>query len=258
MPAQRGFTLLELLVVIAIAGLMTGLAVASLDSGKAPLQQALERLAAAARAQAELAVHGGQVRGLRWNGQRPEFVQLGEGGQWRVAQVALGELAARLIAAHAPAAYESGHELSLLQPDGPVCVQAQPMLLELALRNLIANALRHTPPGTQVAVEVWQDARACGVSVSDDGQRAGAAAVDAAATHGLGLGLRLVERMAEQIQIARRPARIRIRYLAGITPDMRVIIAGRVYQIIAGPSMLGRREAIELMVEEHSSEGTAP
>jgi len=39
---------------------------------------------------------------------------------------------------------------------------------------------------------------------------------------------------------------------------MRVIIASRVYQIIAGPSMLGRREAIELMVEEHSSEGTAP
>ncbi len=66
------------------------------------------------------------------------------------------------------------------------------------------------------------------------------------------------ERMAEQIQIARRPARVRIRYLAGITPDMRVIIAGRVHQIIAGPSMLGRREAIELMVEEHSSEGTAP
>ena len=66
------------------------------------------------------------------------------------------------------------------------------------------------------------------------------------------------ERMAEKIQIARRPARIRIRYLAGITPDMRVIIAGRIHQIIAGPSMLGRREAIELMVEEHSSEGAAP
>ena len=66
------------------------------------------------------------------------------------------------------------------------------------------------------------------------------------------------ERMAEQIQIARRPARIRIRYLAGITPDMRVIIAGRINQIIAGPSMLGRREAIELMVEEHSTEGGSP
>ncbi len=66
------------------------------------------------------------------------------------------------------------------------------------------------------------------------------------------------ERMAEQIQIARRPARIRIRYLAGITPDMRVIIAGRVHQIIAGPAILGRREAVELMVEEHSSEGATP
>lgn len=106
MPAQRGFTLLELLVVIAIAGLMTGLAVASLDSARAPLQQALERLAAHARAQAELALHGGQVRGLRWNGHRPEFVRMVEGGQWRVEPVALGEWPAGLRpdwrASHAP------------------------------------------------------------------------------------------------------------------------------------------------------------
>lgn len=66
------------------------------------------------------------------------------------------------------------------------------------------------------------------------------------------------ERMADQIQIARRPARIRIRYLAGITPDMRVIIGTRVHQIISGPATLGRCEAIELMVEELSSEGAAP
>ncbi len=113
--------------------------------------------------------------------------------------IALGEVAADLIAAHAQQAHDSGHELSLVQPDAPVTVRVTPMLLELALRNLIANALRHTPPGTQVAVEVWQDAHGCGVSVSDDGQRAGAPVVSAAATHGLGLGLRLVERMAEQM-----------------------------------------------------------
>lgn len=91
MPTQRGFTLLELLVVIAIAGLMTGLAVASLDSGKAPRQQALERLASAVREQADLALHNGEVRGLRWDGQRPELVRLVEGGQWRAEPVALGE-----------------------------------------------------------------------------------------------------------------------------------------------------------------------
>jgi hypothetical protein len=39
---------------------------------------------------------------------------------------------------------------------------------------------------------------------------------------------------------------------------MRVIIDTRIHQIISGPAMLGRREAMEFMVEEHSSEGAAP
>ena len=114
-------------------------------------------------------------------------------------RVALGDLAARLVAAHAPAAYDSGHELALQQPDGePVLVRGQPMLVELALRNLIENALRHTPGGTQVEVAVWRTPQAHGVSVSDDGQRAHAAS-PAAEHGGLGLGLRLVERIAEQV-----------------------------------------------------------
>lgn len=66
------------------------------------------------------------------------------------------------------------------------------------------------------------------------------------------------ERQAESIQIRRRPARIRIRYLAGLAADMRVIIDNRIHQIISGPAILGRREAMEIMVEELSSEGAAP
>ncbi len=66
------------------------------------------------------------------------------------------------------------------------------------------------------------------------------------------------ERLADSIQIGRRPARVRIRYLAGLAADMRVIIDTRVHQIISGPAMLGRREAMEIMVEELSSEGAAP
>jgi len=113
--------------------------------------------------------------------------------------VDLGELAAELIAAHVPAAHASGHELSLQQPEQPVRVKAPPMLLELALRNLIENALRHTPGGTQVRVAVWADAGSLGVSVSDDGGRAGARLERAAESGGLGLGLRLVQRIAEQL-----------------------------------------------------------
>jgi two-component system, OmpR family, sensor histidine kinase QseC len=120
----------------------------------------------------------------------------------------IGGLAAELISRHAQLAHETGHELSLLQPEGGVQVRAQPMLLELALRNLVENALRHTPAGTQVCIEVWQTPQAMGLSVSDDGRRgpaptqhlpAGSAAVAPADTAGLGLGLRLVERIAEQL-----------------------------------------------------------
>jgi len=66
------------------------------------------------------------------------------------------------------------------------------------------------------------------------------------------------ERLADSIQIGRRPARIRIRYLAGLAADMRIIIDNRVHQIISGPATLGRRETMEIMVEENSSEGAAP
>ncbi|MGB8974170.1 MAG: type II secretion system minor pseudopilin GspH [Pseudomonas capeferrum] len=90
MRREQGFSLIELLVVLAIAGLMTTLAVAWLDSGKTNVDQALQRLAAETRTQAALARHAGQLRGLRWTGQRPEFVRR-EGNAWVVETVALGD-----------------------------------------------------------------------------------------------------------------------------------------------------------------------
>ena len=85
MRRQRGFSLLELLVVLAIAGLMTGLAVAALGSAST----------AAVRAQAALARHAGQVRGLRWTGKRAEFVRR-EAGRWVVEAIELGDWPAGL------------------------------------------------------------------------------------------------------------------------------------------------------------------
>jgi two-component system, OmpR family, sensor histidine kinase QseC len=66
------------------------------------------------------------------------------------------------------------------------------------MRNLIDNALQHTSPGTQVCVEVEQLPGRVSVSVSDDGQRADSERTTVAQP-GMGLGLRLVERIAEEM-----------------------------------------------------------
>ncbi len=66
------------------------------------------------------------------------------------------------------------------------------------------------------------------------------------------------ESAADGLVIATRPARIRIRYMSGITSDMRLIVHGatdRLMQIVAGPAELGRREGIEMMATEYSTQG---
>ena len=107
--------------------------------------------------------------------------------------VDLRACAAHVLSDRAQAALDSGHELALQDGGAAVVVQAQTMALELAIRNLVDNALRHTPAGTRIEVSVWSDAQAQGVAVED--WPSGHARDRAPDTDGLGLGLRLVERL---------------------------------------------------------------
>jgi two-component system sensor histidine kinase QseC len=74
-----------------------------------------------------------------------------------------------------------------------------PLLLELALRNLVENAVSHTPRGTHVEVQL--DAQQGWLQVGDDAQQAGRAPpkdsqAGAIRALGLGLGHRVVEKIA--------------------------------------------------------------
>lgn len=66
------------------------------------------------------------------------------------------------------------------------------------------------------------------------------------------------ERIDSSISMAERPARIRCRYRSDITSDMRVLYNGRTLRIASGPVELGRREGLEMIAVEMTTEGAAP
>jgi signal transduction histidine kinase len=116
---------------------------------------------------------------------------------WKV--VDLSRLAEDLVAAMAPLVYDSGRSIAFVDL-GAAEVRAVPALVENLLRNLVENAVRHTPAGTTVTVTAGPGAQ---IAVVDDGPGfdgtprtdiPGAGSVAARGT--LGIGLAIVEKIA--------------------------------------------------------------
>jgi len=64
------------------------------------------------------------------------------------------------------------------------------------------------------------------------------------------------ERTAQEVRMQTSPARVRTRYLSGVTADMRLIVhreTDHIMQIVGGPAMIGRREWLEMVCEEYSA-----
>lgn len=66
------------------------------------------------------------------------------------------------------------------------------------------------------------------------------------------------EQIADGIDIARRPARVRMRYRTDVDTTMRLVVGGRTLRIVSGPAEMGNREIIELMAEEITTGGQEP
>ena len=103
------------------------------------------------------------------------------------------EAARAVAAAQAQAAWQRNHRLSVAAPAN-LWAQGHAALLELALRNLVENAIRHTPPGTQIEVQAGRGETSVWMQVCDDGRRLGEPSA-AAPADGLRLGHEIVARV---------------------------------------------------------------
>ena len=66
------------------------------------------------------------------------------------------------------------------------------------------------------------------------------------------------DRVADVVDIAKRPARVRIRWRSDVTIEMRIRFEDREYTIVSGPVEIGRRQGLEMLVEHNTSEGQRP
>jgi len=121
--------------------------------------------------------------------------------------VDLGELAREVLAAMHPLARDRGSEL-VLDAVGAVVVVGERSALAAAVRNLIDNAIRYSPPGSRVDVRVWQQDGAGWLRVDDVGPGIPPAERErvfdrfyrrpGAGEEGSGLGLAIVRSVADR------------------------------------------------------------
>jgi signal transduction histidine kinase len=119
-----------------------------------------------------------------------------------------GDLAAAAAAGHAAAAERKGIALSVRRPDRPLTLTCDRQRVELALSNLVANAVKFTPPGGRVEVSADENPGAGVVrfSVRDNGPGIEAAELPlifdrffrgrGATADGAGLGLAIARSVA--------------------------------------------------------------
>jgi signal transduction histidine kinase len=184
-----------------------------------------------------------------------ELDALPDGGE---ALADLGAVGEAVRAELADRAAGRGQRLALVRPDAPVLVRGDPNVIEVAVRNLAENALRHSPEGGPVTIRVAADGELavedCGPGVPaalrekifepfwSDNPNGGCA----------GLGLTIVRRIAERcgaaVTVADAPAggaRFALRFAPAASAGLRRDPAALAAAIPASLALRRRRAALD-------------
>ena len=155
------------------------------------------------------------------------------GGEFRLEDVPIGPIFARVLERHGHSAGERGVALDS-RGDQTILVRADPIRLEQALQNLAANALRHVPSGGRVVLDVERRDDGVALSVHDNGTgilpehlphifdrfyKAEASRSEGSETAGSGLGLSIVKTIVE-----RHGGRIGVQSVPGVDTVFEIVL----------------------------------
>jgi signal transduction histidine kinase/KaiC/GvpD/RAD55 family RecA-like ATPase/CheY-like chemotaxis protein len=128
----------------------------------------------------------------------------------RKTSVDVAEMARRSVQAHELTARSQSLRLRMIAPPAPVLVEADAVRLEQVITNLLNNAIKYTPPGGEITVEVTAEGERCRLVVADNGTGIAPEVLPTIfdlfsqaertldrAQGGLGIGLTLVHRLVE-------------------------------------------------------------
>jgi two-component system heavy metal sensor histidine kinase CusS len=102
-----------------------------------------------------------------------DMLLLSRGEEGRLAPrpepLAVADVLGDLTELYRPSCEERDVVLSLRERDEPGRITTDPQLLQRAVSNLLDNALRHTPPGGRIEVELRRQGEMARIAVSDSG-----------------------------------------------------------------------------------------
>lgn len=120
--------------------------------------------------QALQTVHDSSARTSRLAGQLLSLARLRHGEEGIPSRIDLASLLRETVMEWAERDDARHHDLGLGDmPDGPVPVQGEPWSLREMIGNLIDNALRYTPPGSEITLGLAQQRGSALLTVQDNG-----------------------------------------------------------------------------------------
>jgi len=135
-----------------------------------PVDQLLERAGRGAEREALQVVRSNATRLLRMIDDLLDLAKLEAGGlRLRVMQVDLDSLAQRVAANAAPTAKAKGISLKFSSEGEPTDVFGDPHRIEIIITNLLGNAMKFTPSGGDIGVNVFHNPAGTSVEVTDTG-----------------------------------------------------------------------------------------